>query len=227
MGQISVKTYAANGSLLNDNQQAMAEDAGLAKVVEAERRLRARLSAHFDPVAEEPVPDRLAGLLSGNVSNLDEQRAKKTARWYRPSVVQLGAMAASLVVGLMIGGTALNRDAGYVSDAGGTLVASGRLAEALQTQLASSQGINPEVRIGTSFAAKDGGYCRTFESASLEGIACRAGKDWQLKQTLSGNGASAYRQASAGALAEAAAAMMAGEPMDAAAEKAAADKGWR
>lgn len=211
----------------NRLEKAMAEDAGLAKVVEAERRLRARLSAHFDPVAEEPVPDRLAGLLSGNVSNLDEQRAKKTARWYRPSVVQLGAMAASLVVGLMIGGTALNRDAGYVSDAGGTLVASGRLAEALQTQLASSQGINPEVRIGTSFAAKDGGYCRTFESASLEGIACRAGKDWQLKQTLSGNGASAYRQASAGALAEAAAAMMAGEPMDAAAEKAAADKGWR
>ena len=207
-------------------EKAMAEDAGLAKAVDAERTLRARLSVHFDPVAEEPVPDRLARLLSSNLSNLDEQRVKKAARWDRPSVIQWGAMAASLVVGLMIGGTALNRDAGYVRD-DGVLVASGELADALQTQLASTQGTDPKVRIGTSFAAKDGGYCRTFESASLDGIACRAGKDWQLKQTLSGNGASAYRQASAGALAEAAAAMMAGEAMDAAAEKAAAEKDWK
>ena len=208
-------------------EKAMTEDAGLARAVEAERTLRARLSAHFDPVAEEPVPDRLAALLSGNVSLLDGQRSNKIARWYRPSVMHWGAMAASLVVGLMIGGTALNRDAGYVRDDGGVLVASGELADALQTQLASTQGTHPKVRIGTSFAAKDGGYCRTFESVSLDGIACRAGKDWQLKQTLSGNSASAYRQASAGALAEAAAAMMAGEAMDAAAEKAAAEKGWR
>ncbi len=208
-------------------EKAMADDALLAKAVEAERKLRARLSAHFDTVAEEPVPDRLAALLSGNVSLLDEQRSKKTARWYRPSVMQWGAMAASLAVGLMIGGTALNRDAGYVRDNGGVLVASGELADALQTQLASTQGTDRKVRIGTSFASKDSGYCRTFESASLDGIACRAGKDWQLKQTLSGNGTSAYRQASAGALAEAAAAMMAGGAMDAAAEKAAAEKGWK
>lgn len=210
-------------------EKAMADDAGLAKAVEAERTLRARLSAHFDPVAEEPVPDRLSALLSGNVSNLEEHRNAKAARWYQPSAMQWGAMAASLVVGLMIGGTVLNRDAGsgYVRDDGGALVASGELADALHNQLASTQGTNPEVRIGTSFAAKDGGYCRTFESTSLDGIACRAGKDWQLKQTLSGNGTSAYRQASAGALAEAAAAMMTGEPMDAAAEKAAADNGWR
>lgn len=208
-------------------EKAMAEDAPLAKAVEAERTLRARLSAHFDPVAEEPVPDRLAALLSDNVSLLDEQRSKKTARWYRRSVMQWGAMAASLVVGLMIGGTALNRDCGYVRDDGGILVASGELADALQTQLASTQGTDPKIRIGTSFAAKESGYCRTFESASLDGIACRAGKDWQLKQTLSGNGTSAYRQASAGALAEAAAAMMAGEPMDAGAEKAATEKGWK
>ena len=205
----------------------MAEDAGLANAVQAERVLRAKLSAHFDPVVAEPVPDQLAALLAGNVSNLEEQRAAKAARWYQPSVMQWGAMAASLVVGLMIGGTALNRDAGYVRDDGGALVASGDLADALQTQLASTQGTNPEVRIGTSFAAKDGGYCRTFESASLDGIACRAGKDWQLKQTLSGNSASEYRQASAGVLAEAAASMMAGEAMDAAAEKVAAERGWR
>lgn len=208
-------------------EKAMVDDPGLAKMVKVERALRTRLSAYFDPVAAEPVPDRLAALLSSNVSILNNQRVNKTTHWYRPSVMQWGAMAASLVVGLMIGGTALNRDVGYVHDDGGALVASGDLANALQNQLASTQGTNPDVRIGTSFEAKDGSYCRTFESASLDGIACHAGKDWQLKQMLSGDDASEYRQASAGALAEAAAAIMAGEAMDAAAEKAAADKGWR
>jgi hypothetical protein len=208
-------------------EKAMAEDAALSNTVNAERALRARLSAHFDPVAMEPVPDRLAAMLSGNVSSLEEYRVAKSARWYRPSGLQWSAMAASLVVGLMIGGTALNRDTGYVRDDKGAMVASGALAEALDTQLASTQGTSPKVRIGTSFAAKGGGYCRTFESASLDGIACHAGDDWQLRQTLSGNGASEYRQASAGALAEAAAVMMAGDPLDAEAEKAAQAKAWK
>lgn len=207
-------------------EKAVAENTDLANAVQAERRLRAKLSAHFDPVAEEPIPDRLAGLLSNNVSALSEHRAAKTSAWYRPSMMQWSAMAASLVVGLMIGGTALNRDGGYVRDDKGVLVATGDLADALQTQLASTQGVNPEVRIGTSFIAKDGGYCRTFGSASLDGIACRQDRNWQLKQTMSGRGSNDYRQASAGSLAEAAAAMMAGEALDAAAEKAAAEKGW-
>lgn len=209
-------------------EKAMGEDADLAEAVKQERALRERLAGHYAPVLDEALPDRLTALLSGNVdSSFEGRRAARTARWYQPSVMQWGAMAASLVVGLMIGGTALNRDAGYVRDNGGQMVASGALADALDTQLASTQGNNVKIRIGSSFAAKDGGYCRTFESVSLDGIACADGGSWQLRQTLSGDGASEYRQASAGALAEAAAAMMAGEPLDAAGEKAAADKEWK
>lgn len=208
-------------------EKAMESDAGLANAVDAERALRARLSAHFDPVLEDALPDRLTALLSGNINSLGDRRAAKTARWYQPSVMQWGAVAASLVVGVMIGGTALNRDAGYVSDTGGAMVASGALAEALDTQIASNQPANAAIRIGTSFAAKGGGYCRMFESASLDGIACAEDGAWKLRQTLSGGGASEYRQASAGALAEAAAAMMAGEPLDAKGEKATKANGWR
>ena len=207
---------------------AMETDAGLAEAVKQERALRLRLAGHYAPVLEEAVPDRLTALLSSSVdSSLEQRRADKAARWYQPSVVQWGAMAASLVVGLMIGGTALNRDAGYVSDDSKQMVASNALADALDTQLASSQGAKAEIRIGTSFVAKDGGYCRTFESKSLDGIACNEKAGWQLRQTLSGEGESDYRQASAGALAEAAATMMAGDPLDAAGEKAAAKNGWR
>lgn len=207
-------------------EKAMADDGTLAAAVEAERNLRSLLAGHYAPVLDETLPDRLTTLLSGNVdSSLGERRA---ARWYQPSVMQWGAMAASLVVGLMIGGTALNRDAGYVRDNGGQMVASGALADALDTQLASTQGSDATVRIGTSFASADGTYCRTFESASLDGIACNSGGDWRLRRTMSvGDGTSEYRQASAGEIAEAAAAMIKGEPLDAADEKAAAANGWR
>lgn len=208
-------------------ENAISTDAELAKAIEQERALRTRLARHFDPVLDERVPDPLAALLSGNVESLHHRQSAGKARWLRPSPVQWAAMAASLVVGVMIGGTALNRDTGYVLDQGGQIVASGDLADALNTQLASTQGGNPVIRIGTSFAAKEGGYCRTFESAALDGIACIKGNDWKLRQTLSGDAASEYRQASAGALAEAAAAMMSNEPLDATREAAAVKSGWQ
>lgn len=199
----------------------------LAQAIDEERALRARLARHFDPVLDERVPDRLADLLSGNVESITDRKFTGTTRWTRVSPMQWATMAASLVVGVMIGSTALNRDTGYVRDRAGQLVASGELAEALNTQLASTQGSKPVIRIGTSFAAKDGGYCRTFESTALDGIACTEGNDWKLRQTLSGDATSEYRQASAGALAQAAAAMMSDEPLDAAGEAAALKKGWR
>lgn len=208
-------------------ENALSSDPELAKAIEQERILRASLARHFDPVLDERVPDQLAALLSSNVESLNDHQSARTARWLRPSPVRWAAMAASLMVGVMIGSAALNRDAGYVRDQGGQIVASGELANALNTQLASTQGSNPVIRIGTSFAAKDGGYCRTFESAAIDGIACTDGNEWKLRQTLSGDAAPEYRQASAGALADAAAAMMSDEPLDAAGEAAAVKSGWQ
>lgn len=208
-------------------EKAIADNMELADLVHQEQALRAHLSGHFAPVLNEPLPDRLTALLSTNVASLDAHRAAKSPRWYQPSITQWSAMAASLVAGMMIGGTALNRDAGYVIDNGGQIVASGDLADALDSQLASTQGSNPTIRIGISFAAKDGGYCRTFESAPVDGIACTSGSAWSLKQTTAGDGASEYRQASAGALADAAATMMSGDPLDASGEAAAKKNGWR
>ena len=208
-------------------EKAIADNTELAELFHQEQALRAQLSGHFAPVLNEPLPNQLAALLSTNVASLDDHRAVKSHRWYQPSIMQWSAVAASLIVGVMIGGTAFNRDVGYVSDNGGQIVASGDLADALDTQLASTQGSNPAIRIGTSFATKDGGYCRTFESAPVDGIACTSVDGWTLKQTFAGDGASEYRQASAGALAEAAEAMMSDDPLDAAAEADAKKNGWR
>ncbi len=211
-------------------EAAMAEDTELARAVERERSLRARLSTHYDAVLDEPVPDALAALLRGasgdNVdTSFSDRLAQREEKRRIPALAQWGAMAASLALAFVAGGYALRGPNGI--SAGGDMVASGELSRALDTQLASNQAANAPVRIGTSFASQGGSYCRTFESASLDGIACRDGGEWQLRQTMSGSGTTTYRQASSGALAEAAAAMMAGAPLDADAEKVARDKGWQ
>ena len=207
-------------------EKAMADDAGLLQAVEQQRLLRSKLAGHYAPVLDETLPDRLAALLTSNVDD-SLTRRREAVEVRRPAIAQWSAMAASLALGLMIGGYVFDRDAGYVSDNGGNMVASGALSDALDTQLAATQAPAATIRIGTSFANQSGSYCRTFESAVLDGIACNSGGDWQLRQTVSGEKATQYRQASAGALAEAAAAMIVGEPLDAIQEKAAKDRGWK
>ena len=49
----------------------------------------------------------------------------------------------------------------------------------------------------------------------------------ELERAIGGRGSQEYRQASSGELSAAAAAMMAGDPFDVAAERAARDSGWR
>ncbi len=99
-----------------------------------------------------------------------------------------------------------------VTNANGTLVASGALAEALDTQLASNQSADGAVRIGLSFRDKDGRTCRSFEARSLSGIGCREDGRWSLERTMGGAAQGEYRQAASGALATDVAAMMTGEP---------------
>ena len=207
-------------------EKAMADDEGLLQAVDQERALRSKLVSHYAPVLDEALPDRLTALLTSNVDD-SLTRRRETGEVRRPAIAQWSAMAASLALGLMIGGYAFDRDAGYVSDNGGNMVASGALSDALDTQLAATQAPASTIRIGTSFADQSGSYCRTFESTVVDGIACNSGGDWQLRQTVSGEKATQYRQASAGALAEAAAAMIVGEPFDAEQEKAAKDNGWQ
>jgi hypothetical protein len=113
-----------------------------------------------------------------------------------------------------------------VGHADGTLVASGALASALDTQLASNQPSDADVRIGLTFRDRQGRTCRSFEGHALSGIGCRDQGRWALERTMAGQAGSDYRQASSGALAADVAKMMAGDALDAAAERAARQKGW-
>lgn len=206
-------------------------DADLATEIARHKALKNRLAAHYAPVLDERVPDRFTALLAGtakvDTSFADRLAEKQQVIKPRPrfSSAHWGAMAASLALGLTIGLGPLSPD-GPVATEKGALIASGSLAKALDTQLASNQLVDSSIRIGLSFKSKDGRYCRTFDGSALAGIGCHNDGVWQLEQTMSGTKQSDYRQASSGALASAAADMMAEAPLDAAGEAAAKASGW-
>ncbi|MFK4874007.1 anti-sigma factor family protein [Novosphingobium sp. ZW T3_23] len=138
------------------------------------------------------------------------------------------AMAASLVLGLMLGGQF--RSEGPIRQTRQGLVASGSLARTLDRQPASA-GESGGTRILASFQRQGGGYCRVFTAVATSGIACREEGTWRLERTMAGEGAqtSEYRQAGSAQAEMMAAAqnMMRGDPLDEAQEHAVIEKDWR
>ena len=230
-------------------ESAMQNDPQIEKRVAQHRALRLRVQAAYSTELSEALPERLLTAArrdpsqkGGNVVNLQEARAamergapRAAARW--PSWQSAGALAASLVVGVVVGFLMWGRSQSpLVLGPGGALVARGPLAQALSNQLASEQSPSSAVRVEVSFLAKSGEYCRTFSlsgEASPSGLACRHGDEWQV-QTLAGGPAAAgdseYRTAGSGLPApilKSVEGQIAGDPLDQAGEKAARARGWK
>ena len=196
------------------------------------RAMQAKLKGAFDTVIESPVPQHLAASVTAQpqaqVIDFAEAKIRRQGAW--PSAAQWSAMAATLAVGVLIGTLAPQaRQVSPVEVQGGKIYAASALNEALSKQLASAPG--GDVRIGLTFRDQSGAVCRSFADASSSGLACREGNGWRVRglfaapEGLGGN----YRMA-AGMdpnLAALVDSSMAGEPFDAAQEKAARDKGWR
>ena len=218
----------ADGELSGDEraavEAALAGDEALRQKLAAHQRLRAKLSAAFDAALTEPVPARLSEAVQprgAEVVNLAERRAVK---W---SVREWGAMAASIAAGLVIGVGVMNTQAPLIAASDGGLEARGALAHALTSQLASDEA--GAVRIGLSFRSQDGGYCRTFSvtRSDTSGLACRRGDDWSIAMTAQGGGGEVRMASAPETILSAVDAMIAGEPLDQAAEQQARDRGWR
>jgi len=219
-------------------EQAMRADPALAAKVERHRALRADEFAAFAGVLDEPVPGRLQPRADrGSHVRVDALEAAGArplpARWSWP---QWGAMAASLIVGVFGGavgwqGMHANGSAAPFAREGGALVAQGALAQALSQQLASEQAQGADVKLGVSFQAKDGSYCRSFTLGSASGLACRNGGAWRVPVLAEGEPGQggAYRQAGSetpGAVLDAIDQRIAGGALDAAGERAARGHGW-
>lgn len=221
-------------------EQAMHKDPEVAARVAQHRAMRAEVFGAFAPVLDEPVPPRLKeAVRQAKVVQLDAVRAARRdgadqRRWSWP---EWGAIAATLVVGVLAGSMGMKGvqgDAQLATAIGkeGELVARGKLATALSQQLASAPAADPHIKMGVSFVAKDGGYCRSFMLGAAAGLACRNGAEWKIPVLAeSAAGATgAYRQAGSetpAAVLEAIDQRITGQALDANAEQAAAQQGWK
>jgi hypothetical protein len=210
---------------------AIARDGALAARVSEMRAVSLELRGDFADILSEDVPERLRAAVMTGQSDLAARpvaRRSFLSGWRLPAFASGAAGAAGLALGLAIAPASV-----LALDDGGHLVAKGQLAQALNQGLASEPGEGAV--IGVSFRATDGAWCRSFETGAREagvaGLACASNGSWRVETAAAtAPRAGAYAQASAAmpdAVRAAIAARIAGEPLDAAAERAARDTGWK
>ena len=215
-------------------EAAVAADPKLAQVAEQHRAFEARLRDAFDAVAAAPVPERLAHAATPRRAAIVDFGAFRRAGTSRASwapLPQWAAMAATLALGIGLG-TALNSSGGGspVEIRGGTMYAAATLDDALERQLASASATGG-LRVGVTFRDQSGTICRSFADPRTSGLACRDEGDWHVRGLFAApEGQSADYRMAAGIdpnLAALIDSSIAGEPFDAAQEKAARARGWR
>jgi hypothetical protein len=219
-------------------RQEIAASADLSRRVAEQQALRDLLRRAYDPVLGEPVPSRLTDLTSrARVVDFASAARQQPSRngWLSGL-----ALAAGIVLGMTLGPALLQlaRERPDIVASGTGMAADGALAAALSRRLASEQSASDPIRLGVSFLARSGEYCRTFISprgdGALAGMACRHGAAWRIDALQSVSTApgdiNGYRQAATSLpplVLRAAEESMTGDPLDAAGEAEARDQGWR
>jgi hypothetical protein len=213
----------------------IANDPALQRYVEGQRALQRQLADALSPIMAEPVPEHLSAAIRNTPVSwrwrLKHIFARTDGRltWPTIAVPATAALAAGLAIGMLISPAGIDQ---ITTQKDGTIVASGTLAAALTTRLASEAQPANAPRIGISFRNTDGQDCRTFESGRLAGVACRDATQWKIA-ALAATAPTAegpYRQAGSAmpdVIRDAVRGMIAGVPFDAAAERAARDQRWR
>jgi hypothetical protein len=162
-------------------EQALAHDPALARQVDAHRALKARLSAHFAPILDAPLPEALTRAVraqpEAEVLSLDAARKARAAsassgtrsrwawgagrrwrpRWRWPSCSTGRARTAAPAMRTATGGGA--RHAAFRNQAAGA-----------------------PVRVMLSFADARGDLCRGYSGQAGSGIACRDARGWRLER---------------------------------------------
>lgn len=216
-----------DGAAATQVATAVAADPALAALAERHRGMKARFAAAFDPLAQEAEPS--APPASATLHSLADARARRTPspaaprrpiRWTIP-----GALAASLVVGVLTGHLLIPRPGG-IGDDRGALTLSPSIATALDRQLSGEPGA---VRVALSFRDTGGDLCRSFSARHLTGVACRDRSGWQLRYGAAGAAqVTDYRMAGGNEdVVRVVDAMIAGAPLDRADEEAARAKSWK
>jgi hypothetical protein len=212
---------------------AMRDDASIEGRVAQFREERRLLQAAYAHELDEPVPEKiLAALREAPQAFVDFRRRsvagpRRTMRW------RYTALAAGIVMAVGVGVIAWQRSL-MIRNVGNAELAGGALARALSDQLSADANAG-EVRVGLSFLAKSGAYCRTFSirgGSSSAGLACRREGQWDIEVLVpsKAQGEGAYRTAGTDIPPEVlrmVEAEIAGEPLDGAGEMAARAGHWQ
>ena len=221
-------------------------DQALAVRIADARQVRSMMSGAFASVVAEAPPKRLIKAVASTPKPAQALKSAQAPKPYQAKVIPFrkpapppapsqqppphwsrpvwGAMAACLAVGIAVGVVAP-----WESKTDTGLSPSPLVVAALNTQ-ASGPNAGP-VRIGLSFKAREGGYCRTFAAGATAGLACRERGAWTVKAaapTAAGDGA--YQTASSqtpAAVLDVVDTLIEGAPLDAQAEAKARKRRWR
>lgn len=217
----------------------VAADPELSRLADEHRAMATGLRRAFGSVEAQRAPERLQRSIDSDpgekVVSLADARSSREVRRAPSLWVQMGALAATLAVGIVTGnmlssGFLPSGSSDPIQTEAGRLVASADLEDALYAQLASSP-VESGPRIGLTFRDKAGAICRTFEDRAASGLACRESGDWRIRSVFQGAEGQSTDYRMAGGpnprLLEEVDSIIDGEPFDAAQEKAAAEKGWR
>jgi hypothetical protein len=202
---------------------AVAAGPALAEEVERHRALKDRLAAHFAPILDQPVPERLTAPLGGGepkVADFTAARQRKAMRslpgW---SWIVGPALAASLALTVLL---PRGTPEGYAGP---------QLAAALDDQLVATQASDAPTRVLLSFRNGGGQFCRAYSGTAQSGIACKDETGWRLDvvtaSTAPAQGDYKMAASAAARIMTIAQNVAAGPALDNAQERAAKAKGWR
>jgi hypothetical protein len=203
----------------------------LAAYVEQQRELRHRLHVSFAEMMNAPVPQALRDAVGGTQPSL----AWRIARAFRAiprGIIWTGVPAAALACGVAVGVILSGNFSNTLMDGrGGSLMARGSLAHALDNQLAAA-GPAQGPQIGISFRDRNNRYCRTFTTPTLGGVACHEAAGWNIAaiSQRAPEPSGVYGTAATGmpdVVRQAVRGMIEGAPLDAAGETRARDNGWK
>ena len=205
-------------------RRAVAADPALARQLEQLQDLKLMLSAHFDPVLAQPVPDRLTAPIAAAAKVVDLGAVRAARRsWLQQPALRFGALpalAAALVLVIFVGRGSETAAADYAPP---------QLAAALGEGV-SGQKSADGTKLLLSFRDTSGNACRAFSGKGQAGIACHDAKGWKLVKTggASSIGGNEYQQAGneEAEIMAAAQDMAAGDAMTAEEEAAARGAGW-
>lgn len=223
-----------SGTALKSVEAALAADPSLAARFAALKDADAHLRAAFGGPETSPIPARLEALLRDPTL----APARPRLRSLRFSPAHLASLAASLVVGVVVGRVVLmsadDAPASYALNAGGVAVASREVGRALDQARTGEivRVADQSMAVRLTFKDLAGRYCREFQLGGGVALVCRSNEGWALEAMASipaATSSSGYSMAEGPVAAELDAARKrigAAEVLDAAGEAGAIASNW-